>query len=143
MIRIQLIVTLMVLAMVTHTNADNTCCRRSYIKATLPYDASCTCAALVNVRKATNDERATSLLEQTLLEDLLRLHVCLTDRHISEADKRYARAVMPKIIAYVKTHPLAQGYVPGKKYTMLPEDLILPSQMVIRDVYDSIIKKGE
>ena len=120
----------------------------SYLRSTLPYEAACTCSALTSIRKNIPDQRITDpksayvhILEQTLLEHLLRLDICLADPRISESDKQYARDVMPKVIAYAKTYDIAYGYEAGKSYDMFPRDIVLPARMVIRDVFDSIIKR--
>jgi len=142
MTRISTIAAFFMLAVVGASHAaDDRDCRASYMRATLPYDAYCICSALTKFRATTADPKVFYLLEQTLLEHLLRLHICLSDPRIPEADKKYARNVLPKIVTYAKAHDLAQGYQPGKTYEMLPHDLILPPEMAIRDVYDSIINK--
>lgn len=120
----------------------------SYLRTTLPYEAACTCSALTRIRKNIPDQRITDpkfayvyILEQTLLEHLLRLDICLADPRIPESDKQYARAVMPKIIAYARTYDIADAYEAGKTYDMAQRDIVLPAKMVIRDVFNSIIKR--
>ena len=71
----------------------------------------------------------------------MKLDICLADPHIPEHDKEYARAVMPKIIAYAKTYDIADAYEAGKTYDMAQRDIVLPAKMVIRDVFNSIIKR--
>ena len=120
----------------------------SYLRSTLPYEAACTCSALTGIRKNIPDQRITDpkfayvhILEQTLLEHLLRLDICLVDSRIPESDKKYARDVMPQVIAYAKSYDIADGYEAGKSYDMSPRDIVLPAKMFIRDVFNSIIMR--
>jgi hypothetical protein len=85
-------------------------------------------------------KRGLLLLDGLILDDLLRLQICISDQHIPDKDKQYARDVFPKILAYATAHDIAAAYEPGHEYKMLPNDMILPKEMAIRDVFDKIAK---
>jgi hypothetical protein len=114
--------------------------RAAYVRATLPYDAYCLVSAASQLRKENPDSKQIIRLHQAVLEHLLRLEICLNDPQIPDSDKKYARDVFPKVIAYAATNKIAVVFEPGKQYDMLPNDFVLPPHMAIRDVVDEIIR---
>jgi len=93
------------------------------------------------MRRANPDVTAgeMSSVDQLIIEDALRLHICLSDPHISEKDKSYARNVLPMVVAYIATNNVGAGFKSGVEYEMLPGDFMFPPRMKIRDILDELI----
>jgi hypothetical protein len=135
-----LLATTIVILSVIPCRAADQVSHADYVRATLPYDTACLLSALRFAHQGTQgNSNCIGSLEQNLLEDLLRLKISLEDPSISDADKKYARDVMPKVLAYARIHDIAKGYKSGKVYEMLPDDIVLPNTMKIRDIYEQII----
>jgi hypothetical protein len=118
--------------------------RADYIRATLPYEAKDLVVGAQRIRRMYPDVSDSTMasVDQQIIEHLLRLYVCLSDPHISEKDKKYAREVLPAIVAYVAKYDIHDdGFRPGVEYDMLPGDFVLPPKMKIRDVLDELIKQ--
>jgi hypothetical protein len=79
-------------------------------------------------------------VDQIIIEEALRLHICLSDPHISEKDKRYARNVLPLVVTYIATNNVGAGFQSGVEYEMLPDDFMFPPRMKIRDILDELIQ---
>ena len=127
-------------AMLAAGCASHSASRADYARATLPYDSAVLVSAATQLRRENPDSKQIVRLDQAVIEHLLRLSVCLSDPRIPEKDKAYARQVFPKVAAYAAAHDLASGFERGKEYDMLPGDLILPAQMMVRDLVDGIIE---
>jgi hypothetical protein len=78
-------------------------------------------------------------LDQLIIECAMRVDICLSDPHISEKDKSYARNVLPMVVNYIATNNVGEGFKPGVEYEMLPGDFMLPPHMKIRDILDGLI----
>jgi len=122
--------------------ATQTHIRADYIRATLPYESAVLVKSAEKTRRANPDVEAgtTALLDQLIIEDALRLDICLSDPHVSEKDKSYARKVLPLVVAYIATNSVGSGFQPGVEYEMLPDDFMFPQRMKIRDVLDELIR---
>jgi hypothetical protein len=130
-----------VLAFVLCTGcASPTSPRDAYIRATLPYDAALLVRSATRMRRDHPDSKEVVLLDQTILEHLLRLHICLLDPEIPDSHKSYARDVMPLVAAYAREHRIADAFQAGREYDMLPEDLVLPRRLAIRDLFEQIME---
>jgi hypothetical protein len=121
--------------------ASRTRLRADYVRATLPYESA---VLLKSAEKIRRDDPAVSSrtmapLDQLIIEDALRLHICLSDPHIPEKDKSYGRNVLPSVVTYIATNHVGAGFKSGVDYDMLPNDSIFPPQMKIRDVLDELI----
>jgi hypothetical protein len=115
--------------------------RADYIRATLPYESAALVKSAERMRRANPDVTAgeMSSVDQLIIEDALRLHICLSDPHISEKDKSYARNVLPMVVAYIATNNVGAGFKSGVEYEMLPGDFMFPPRMKIRDILDELI----
>jgi len=114
--------------------------RADYIRATLPYDATMLVNAAVALRNENPDSKALGWLDEALRVDILRFQVCLADPGVPEKDKTFARTVYQKLISYASEHDVTVGYELGHLYTVLPNDVALPRQMVVRDAIDQAIQ---
>jgi hypothetical protein len=56
---------------------------KRYIRATLPYDSALLVRSATRVRREHPDSKEIVLLDQAILEHLLRLHICLLDQEIT------------------------------------------------------------
>lgn len=114
--------------------------RADYLRATLPYDATILVDAAVTLRNEKTDSKALRLIDEAIRVDILRFQVCLADPTVPENDKKFARTVYQKLVSYASEHDVAVGYERGKKYEVLPNDVVLPDEMVVRDAIDQAIQ---
>jgi len=122
--------------------------RADYVRATLPYESAMLVKSAEQIRRGCPDISSDRLgllglfkIEQLILDDALRLHICLSDPRISEQDKSYGRDVLPLVVSYISTNNIGREYKSGKEYEMLPDDFIFPPKMKIRDVLDELIQE--
>jgi hypothetical protein len=115
--------------------------RADYVRATLPYEAAVLVKGAERIRRGYPDITTSrmAVVDQLIIEDALRLHICLSDPNIAEKDKSYARNVLPLVIGYIATNDVGRGFDVGKEYEMLPHDFMFPPKMKIRDVLDELI----
>jgi|SRR5947209_7107136 len=116
--------------------------RADYVRATLPYEAAVLVRGAERIRRGYPDVSAARMagLDQLIIEGALRLHICLSDSHIPEKDKSYARNVLPLVVGYLATNDVGRGFESGKEYEMLPDDFMFPPKMKIRDILDELIQ---
>ena len=117
--------------------------RADYVRATLPYETAALVKGAERIRRDCPNVAAATIagVDQLIMEHALRLHLCLSDTRVSERDKRYARDVLPLVVAYIATNNVGMSAKARKEYEMLPDDFIFPRKIKIRDVLDELIQK--
>ena len=98
--------------------------------------------AAVALRQENTNSKALGWLDEALRVDLLRFQVCLEDPGVPEKDKKFARGVYQKLLAYARAHDVAVGYEPAHEYIVVPGDVALPDKVLVRDAIDRAIGYG-
>jgi len=127
----------------TSCNRQDSIARSKYVKSTLPYQSECLLHVVKNQRFQHINDMDYVILENTLFDNMLRLYLCINDPNIKDPDKKYAKNVLAHIIAFAKDKDLAYGYKKGIECEMIPDDIVLPAKMKVRDVYDKIMNEKD